>query len=465
MLLDQNVRIILSGMAESGRVSDNSAASAEYEAGKVVNLGKYDRFKHLLSWDEKQSLFKWKGSLEELQNFSKGILESDVSPTVCISDRSCSLKSKLVTLVLFNNTGTLQIQGPESTVIKNELRKLLSLPVHEDSVILVSEEDAAIMSEPYNCHEKLHGELDYLKGEVKSIWAHLKESKQSTGEIQKLQFENNRLRDLISSLKEENMKLIQERDSLTFALQIVSREAMNQKPAASSPTNTSNNDTINPGDVSVTPCDNTRRKEHTNQNEWQIVSKRKKKKKSKIRKQRNDEAQSNPNDSEDSVPEKVSTTLLIGDSMIKNIQGTKLGEAVGHRVVVKSFSGATTKAMKDYLKPNLELSPDQVVLHVGTNDLKQKEPRHVADSIVDLARQIENSSEATVAVSELISRRDELNEAVKTTNKHLKSYCRQNGWNFIQHHNITEKELNRGGLHLNFKGNLKFFKNFQTYLD
>ena len=277
-------------MAESGRVSNNSAASAEYEAVKGVNLEKCDRFKHLLRWDEKQSLFKWKGSLEELQNFSKEILESDVSPTVCMSDRSSALKSKLVTLVLFNNTGTLQIQGPESTVIKNELRKLLSLPVHEESVLLVSEEDAAIMSEPYNCHEKLRGELDYLKGEVKSIWAHLKESKQSTSEIQKLQFENNRLRDLISSLKEENRKLIQEWDSLTFALQIVSREAMNQRPAASSPTNTSNNDTISPGEVSVTPCDDNRPKERTDQNEWQIVSKRKrkKKKKSKSQKQRND---------------------------------------------------------------------------------------------------------------------------------------------------------------------------------
>ena len=118
-------------------------------------------------------------------------------------------------------------------------------------------------------------------------------------------------------------------------------------------------------------------------------------------KQRNDETRSNSSDSEDSVPDKVSTTLLIGDSMIKNIhdQGTKLGEAVGHRVLVKSFSGATTKAMKDYLKPNLEPSPDEVVLHVGTNDLKQKEPRHIADSIVNLARQIVNSCEATVVVS------------------------------------------------------------------
>ena len=37
--------------------------------------------------------------------------------------------------------------------------------------------------------------------------------------------------------------------------------------------------------------------------------------------------------------------------------------------MVKSFFGATTKAIKDYL----ELSPDQVILHAGINDLKQKD--------------------------------------------------------------------------------------------
>lgn len=61
-----------------------------------------------------------------------------------------------------------------------------------------------------------------------------------------------------------------------------------------------------------------------------LNGKRKKNKKSKTQKQGNDEAQSSSNDSEDSVPEKGSTTLLIGHPMIKNIQGTKLGEAVGH---------------------------------------------------------------------------------------------------------------------------------------
>ena len=111
-----------------------------------------------------------------------------------------------------------------------------------------------------------------------------------------------------------------------------------------------------------------------------------------------------PSDYENSMSEKVQTTHLIGVSMIKNIKGTQLGKAVGHRAVVKSFSGATTKAVKDYLKPSLELSPDQVILHVGTNDLKQNEPQQVVDSIVDLARQIENSSDASTTISELVSR-------------------------------------------------------------
>ena len=56
----------------------------------------------------------------------------------------------------------------------------------------------------------------------------------------------------------------------------------------------------------------------------------------------------------------------------------------------------------DWLKLNLELSLDQVILHVGTNDLKHKEEQQVASSAVDLARRTENSSDATVAISELL---------------------------------------------------------------
>ena len=97
--------------------------------------------------------------------------------------------------------------------------------------------------------------------------------------------------------------------------------------------------------------DNAQSNESSNpENEWQTVDAKKRKKKNKTRRKKINEAQSNAHDdTENSTPANESTTLLIGDSMIKNIQGTRLGKAVGHRVVVKSFSGATTKAMKDYL--------------------------------------------------------------------------------------------------------------------
>ena len=100
--------------------------------------------------------------------------------------------------------------------------------------------------------------------------------------------------------------------------------------------------------------------------ELQIVGAKKEKSKTKENKERRPNA-NDPNHNENSMSEKVQTTPLIGDSMIKDIQGTQLGKAVGHRVVVKSFSGTTTKAMKDYphthvkgagiLVGNFELNP------------------------------------------------------------------------------------------------------------
>ena len=77
-------------------------------------------------------------------------------------------------------------------------------------------------------------------------------------------------------------------------------------------------------------------------------------------------------------------------------------------------------------------------------------------------RQFENSSDATSAISGLTSTRDEFNRAVKDANKHLKSYCRQNGWKLIQHLKITENGLNKGGLHLSYKGNQNIFNNFNA---
>ena len=49
--------------------------------------------------------------------------------------------------------------------------------------------------------------------------------------------------------------------------------------------------------------------------------------------------------------------------------------------------------MSSYIQPTLENSPERICLHIGTNDLKNKEPRDVDDAIVDLARTLESSGE------------------------------------------------------------------------
>lgn len=43
--------------------------------------------------------------------------------------------------------------------------------------------------------------------------------------------------------------------------------------------------------------------------------------------------------------------MVIGDSLVKHVQGRKIGRRVGHEVVVKAFPAATTADMKYHLKP------------------------------------------------------------------------------------------------------------------
>lgn len=109
------------------------------------------------------------------------------------------------------------------------------------------------------------------------------------------------------------------------------------------------------------------------------------------------------------------TSVIIGDSMLKNIiLGWKHGKQVGHRVVVKSFAGATTSDMSHYVKPTIAKNPDEILLHVGTNDVDKLQPQVIAENIVDLAHFITNESVSRVVVSELITRADDSSkEAVK----------------------------------------------------
>ena len=97
--------------------------------------------------------------------------------------------------------------------------------------------------------------------------------------------------------------------------------------------------------------------------------------------------------------------------------------------------------------------------------MKLKEPQQIVESIVDLAKQIENTAKASVIISEIISRRDKFNSCAERINNQLRKVCRQHQWKLVNHDNITEKELNRGGIYLNYRGNQRLFKNFEVNLN
>ena len=161
------------------------------------------------------------------------------------------------------------------------------------------------------------------------------------------------------------------------------------------------------------------------------------------------------------------TVTLIGDSMIKNIQGYKMkqGMLMGEKVFVRCFPGAQTECMTDYIKPSLKYNPDAVVLHVGTNDLRNnKTPEEIGKDILSLATQIKTLNNEVI-VSSIIIRNDSFNEKGNNVNNFLRLNCEKNKLLYCDNSNISKGCLNAGGLHLNPRGTISLANNFLKCLN
>ena len=89
-------------------------------------------------------------------------------------------------------------------------------------------------------------------------------------------------------------------------------------------------------------------------------------------------------DSHFTSAERKPAIAVCSDSIVQNVRGWKLYRS--NKAVVKSFSGATTTGMEDYLNPTTKKCPESLILHVNTNDLLSiQTPQQIAESIVNLA--------------------------------------------------------------------------------
>ena len=280
----------------------------------------------------------------------------------------------------------------------------------------------------------------------------------SNCELTKLQEENNalklRLRDVedcYDSLKREARSIQDENKSLMTALRLLNNEFVNETKYRNG-----KNEDFKEQNL------------HEEENPWETVRDNKTMPRNKRReRQMPNGKKMSGGKSTGNASQKTNddrTTVIVGDSIIKNVQGIKLAKTVGHRVVVKPFPGATIRDMRSHVVPTIEKKPDQICLHVGTNDLKSSTPNDVADAIIELAREAEDASESEIVLSELTARNDDYSDAVKAVNKRLKQLCKQNNWKLVSHTNITSNGLNKGGLHLNREGNELLQKNFVNFL-
>ena len=116
--------------------------------------------------------------------------------------------------------------------------------------------------------------------------------------------------------------------------------------------------------------------------------------------------------------------------------------------------------IQDYVKPSLRKKPDNIILHVGTNDLAAESPEEIVDSLKDLHLAISQISPFTkVSMSALTVRSYKLSTKVNEVNSRIYKYCNETKIAFLNHDQIDKKCLNKSGLHLNQLGYRKFAKN------
>ena len=159
---------------------------------------------------------------------------------------------------------------------------------------------------------------------------------------------------------------------------------------------------------------------------------------------------------------------IVGDSMLKHLNPTQLRRSTrSFNTQIKTFPGAKVSDMEYYVKPTLARTLDHLILHVGTNDVRQSTPQEITNAISMLGQQIKKELPTTnLAISEVITRNDDpsLNTKITELNTKLSQVCTNNKWKIITHRNISSEHLNPYGLHLSKQGTAKLAQNFTNYL-
>ena len=134
------------------------------------------------------------------------------------------------------------------------------------------------------------------------------------------------------------------------------------------------------------------------------------------------------------------------------------------KVKVRPFSGAKIEDLHHYCLPLLKKNPRHIIIHVGTNDIKESlDANKALDNILQLKNFLEKKlPNARVVISNIITRTDDkrAQESTMVFNKHLDELKLKT----INNNNIQALDLGKKGLHLSQKGKAKFASNLKKVI-
>ena len=164
---------------------------------------------------------------------------------------------------------------------------------------------------------------------------------------------------------------------------------------------------------------------------------------------------------------------IIGDSHLKRIRKDKFKECTPKaRVYVKSFGSANTSQLDYYVVPLLlDAKPDNVVIHIGSNDITKFNYNNVnaeelAHRIINIGLKSTYYEVSNVAVSSILKRSSfNINQVICQVNNILKRLCRINDFSYICNDLVNENYLWKDGLHLTNEGSSLLLNNFINYLN
>ena len=160
--------------------------------------------------------------------------------------------------------------------------------------------------------------------------------------------------------------------------------------------------------------------------------------------------------------------LIVGDSIVKNIEPYKMKKSTKYVTTVKSIPGATTEGMSHHVKGCMvDFAPDIVLLHCGTNDLKKDlTPQKITQNILKLSEEVSGGGKRDVLVSGIINIGDDYNTKVQKVNQFLSEIRTRKNVKYIDNgfFNIDLDMLNQSKLHLNRFGTIQLVKNYREIL-